>query len=151
MLGIGHELRGDDAAGLQAARRLQELASGQPDRLILETGPVPENFTGSLRRFAPDLVILVDAALMGEPAGAVRWLDWRDTGGFSSSTHSLPLSTFCDYLVSELGCEVRLLGIQPGANELDTPLSPAMVRGVQRAVEILEEILWIHPPTRAVL
>ena len=82
MLGIGHELRGDDAAGLEVARRLQALVVGQPDSLILETGPVPENFTGPLRRFAPDLVLLVDAALMGEPAGAVRWLDWKMRGVF---------------------------------------------------------------------
>ncbi len=67
ILGIGQELRGDDALGLEIARRLQKKLSGREDVLILLAGPAPENFTGALRRFAPQRVILVDAALMGEP------------------------------------------------------------------------------------
>ena len=30
------------------------------------------------------------------------------------------------FLVSELGCEVALLGIQPASNQVDAPLSPVV-------------------------
>ncbi len=135
VVGIGNELRGDDAAGLEVVRRLKKRLKGHPEQLLLiEAGPVPENFTGPLRRFQPEMVLLVDAALMGEEPGALRHLDWKEAAGFPSSSHTLPLETFAAYLVGELGCEVRLLGLQPGGDELGAPISEAMDAAVNRAV-----------------
>jgi hydrogenase 3 maturation protease len=77
ILGIGNELNGDDAAGLWCARSFAALARcgerfGNKERvLIIEAGPSPESFGGPLRRFAPDLVLLVDAAEMGERLGTI--------------------------------------------------------------------------------
>ncbi len=141
VVGIGHDLRGDDAAGVLAARRLQEYTikanigatHTSPLCLVIDAGPAPENVTGAVRRFAPDLVLLVDAADLGEPPGTVRWLDWRETSGLSASTHALPLYVLAGYLVSELGCAVALLGIQPGSTAFDAPPTPA-VRAVADAV-----------------
>ena len=112
---------------------------------MLEAGPVPENFTGPLRRFQPELVLLVDAALMGEAPGALRHLDWKEAAGFSSSSHTLPLETFASYLVGELGCEVQLLGVQPGDNDLEAPFS---ARGgcCERAVEWIEASIGLSLP-----
>jgi hydrogenase 3 maturation protease len=145
ILGIGQELRGDDALGLEIARRLQKKLSGREDVLILLAGPAPENFTGALRRFAPQRVILVDAALMGEPPGAARWLDWRAATGFSASTHSLPLSALAGYLETELGCTVQILGVQPAANALGASLSPQARQGVNAAVRLVLGALPAKP------
>jgi hypothetical protein len=57
VMGIGHELQGDDAAGVLIARHLQSLLGPSEERLILCVGPAPENCTGALRRFEPDLVL----------------------------------------------------------------------------------------------
>ena len=43
----------------------------------MEAGPAPENFTGPLRRFRPDLVLLVDAAQMDAEPGTIGWLTCR--------------------------------------------------------------------------
>ena len=137
ILGIGQELRGDDALGLEVARRLQRKLSGRGDVLVLLAGPAPENFTGMLRRFAPQRVILVDAALMGEAPGAAHWLNWREAAGFSASTHSLPLSALASYLESELGCTVQLMGIQPAANDLGASLSTQAKKGASEAVRLI--------------
>jgi hydrogenase 3 maturation protease len=141
VLGIGSELRGDDAAGIFAARLLMERLPHTEHLLVLDAGPVPENFTGPLRRFQPDLVILIDAAHMGALPGEIRWLDPQDTTGFSASTHSLPLHVFASYLAHELGCEVRLLGIQPANTGFDRELSPEVKTGVHQAVEALIQTL----------
>ena len=92
IVGIGHQLRGDDAAGVMAARALKQLYGQVPDRrlLVVDAGPAPENCTGPLRRFDPDLVILIDAAEMNEAPGTIRWLAWQETSGLSASTHTLP-------------------------------------------------------------
>ncbi len=137
ILGIGHELRGDDAAGLEVARRLQPFAAHNPHLLVIETGPVPENFTGLLRRFAPGRVILVDAVQMGEPPGTLRFLNWRDAVGLPS-THTFPLNIFADYLVSEFSCAVELLGIQPGDNAFNAPLTAEVEQAVEQASRYLQ-------------
>lgn len=132
-MGIGNELRGDDAVGVLAVRRLAELlAAAAPDWLLLvEAGPAPENFTGVLRRFAPDVVVLVDAASLGQPAGTIAWLDWQETSGLSASTHTMPPYMLARYLVHELGCQLAMLGIEPAELEFEAPLSPSGAAAVE--------------------
>ncbi len=149
-MGIGNELKGDDAAGVRVARALlrrQRAGSRGAPRpvpislLVVEAGPAPENVTGPIRRFAPDLIILVDAAEMGEPAGTVRWLSWRDTTGMSASTHALPPYMVAQFLAVELGCEVVLIGIQIGDTSLGTTISPPIRRAIRSVTQGLTTLL----------
>ncbi len=141
VLGVGHELYGDDAAGVWLAGRLAELNSTRPNLLAIQGGPAPENFTGSLRRFEPDLVLLVDAALMDLQPGQTGWLNWRDASGFSASTHTLPLHLLAAYLTEELKCEVALLGIQPAACQVGEPLSTVVQASVEEIAREISKIL----------
>jgi hydrogenase 3 maturation protease len=134
-VGVGNEQRRDDAAGVMIARRLASLSTGS--FLILEAGHAPENATGSLRRFAPDSVLLVDAAEMGEPPGTVRWVEMEDISGMSASTHTLPLSMLAEYLRLELGCEVLLLGLQPASMDYGEGLGEAMAGAVEEIVDVI--------------
>ena len=152
LVGIGQELRGDDGAGLEVGRRLLRRLrlhrragprSSGTALLVVEGGPAPENCTGLIRRFAPDLVLLVDAADMQEAPGTIRWLDWRDSTGWSASTHGLPPYMFARYIMAECGCPVALLGIQPLDNSLGAPLSPVVERAVLDVVEDLAEALQV--------
>jgi hydrogenase maturation protease HycI len=141
VVGIGHELRGDDAAGISIARGLRSWTPRWPHVLVLDAGSVPENHTGVLRRFGPDLVVLVDAAEMALPAGAVRWLSSMAAEGISASTHTLPLSMLARYLIAELRCEVALVGIQPAGTTIGSSLSPPVRRSVRRVVTALAQVL----------
>ena len=141
VLGIGHELRGDDAVGLVVAARLKTRAADCDRLLAVEGGAAPENCTGTLRRFRPNLVVLVDAAFMDAPAGAIGWLSWQDASGFSASTHTLPLHLLATYLTSELGCEVTLIGIQPAQLEIDAPLTPAVAQAAEEFCKFIMEEL----------
>jgi len=105
------------------SERPRENSSVGDDWLVVEAGLAPENFTGTLRRFQPDLVLLIDAAEMGLSPGRIACLDWREAGGWSASTHTLPLNMLSAFLVSELGCQVMVLGIQPANMGMDQPLS----------------------------
>jgi len=138
-MGVGQEFGGDDAAGILVARRL--LSAARDDVLIIEAGAAPENQTGALRKFAPDLVVFVDAAQMNAEAGTIRWRDWRDTTGISASTHTLPPYMLAQYLTAELGCEVALIGIQPMSNAFDAPPSAAVMDAVEQVVDGLSQLL----------
>src|SRR5512142_623308 len=122
VLGVGHELYGDDAVGVRLTERLREVVPAGGTILSVPGGPAPENFTGTLRKFQPDVVLLVDAALMDLQPGETGWLDWQDTTGFSASTHTLPLHLLAAYLTGELNCQVDLLGIQPSSCQVGDPL-----------------------------
>lgn len=143
VIGIGNELRGDDVAGLVLVRELRELIPAQvSDRhLIVEAGSAPENICGLLRRFKPDLVLMVDAARLDAEPGTLQWLDWPMAVGLSASTHSLPIHMVAAYLEAELGCVVELLGIQPANIAFNAPLSLPVSKAVKAAAKELAGII----------
>jgi hydrogenase 3 maturation protease len=141
LLGIGNELNGDDAAGVRVARVLRSRLAGRNRVLIIEAGLAPENFTGVLRRFSPHLVVLIDAAQMGDPPGSIRWLAWQAAGGLSASTHSQPPSTLAEFLIVEIGCQVALLGIQPASLEPGQPISPQVRSAIRQIVQSFNNLL----------
>ena len=131
-VGGGRAGRRGDGAGPALCTALQILGGSHPDRLVVDAGTAPENVTGLLRRFGPDVVVLVDAADMSRRPGAVRWLERGCTLGCSASTHTLPLEMLATYLRQSLGCDVRLLGIQPAVIGEEGPLSAPVRRTVER-------------------
>ncbi|MCL4559036.1 MAG: hydrogenase 3 maturation endopeptidase HyCI [Chloroflexi bacterium] len=144
ILGVGQELRGDDAAGVEVVRLLQERLTTSERLQVILAGPAPENFTGVLRRLQPTVILIVDVGEMGLPSGSIRWLELAETQGVSFSTHTLPPYLYGGYFASELSCQVALLCIQPEAMGVGSSLS----RSVQRAVEkIAAEIMKIADPS----
>ncbi|HMB25097.1 MAG: hydrogenase 3 maturation endopeptidase HyCI [Chloroflexota bacterium] len=140
VLGIGNLMRSDDAAGMLVARALSQCEAAD-NVLILEGGPAPENQTADLRKFAPDLVLLIDAADMGKATGAVDWISEDDIDGMSASTHSLPLSMLVKFLTLDLGCQVKLLGIQAASNEVGEVVSPEVLQAVEEVTAGLDEAI----------
>ena len=143
IVGIGNTLRSDDAAGMLAAHSLsQQACAADTDHiLVLEASHAPENNTGELRNFAPDLVLLIDAADMGKQPGAIEWISEDDIDGMSASTHSLPLSMLTKYLTLELNCKVMLLGIQIVSNEVGETVHPRVLQAVEEVVNGLDEAI----------
>jgi hydrogenase 3 maturation protease len=132
VLGVGNELNGDDGAGVRVVRALAACLAATPGLLLIDGGVAPENYTGPLRRFRPDLIVEIDAAHQDQPPGTLAWIDWREADGMSASTHTLPPSVLAAYLTSELGCQIALIGVQPASLEMGHPLSPAVAAAVDR-------------------
>ena len=141
ILGVGNPLRSDDAAGVRVARALAQRAwAADTGRiLIIEAGSAPENRTGELRTFAPDIVLFIDAAEMGEQPGTIRWVPEESIDGMSASTHSLPLSMVAHYLRLELSCAVGFLGIQADSNDVGERVSAEVLRAVDQVVDALDQ------------
>jgi hydrogenase 3 maturation protease len=123
------------------ARRLsqRECAANSDQLFICEAGHAPENKTAEVRKFTPDLVLLIDAANMGKAPGSVEWISEEDIDGMSASTHSLPLSMLVKYLKLDLGCEVNVLGIQAASNDVGETVSAEVLQAVEEVVNGLEE------------
>ena len=131
VLGAGSVLCGDDAAGMLVVELLQAGAGENEALLALPGSTAPENFTGVLRDYQPDLLLLVDAAFMEGELGEIRFLDAADIKGINFSTHMLPLSVLVDYLRQETAAQVAVIGIQPGAMDFDSEPSEEIRRSCQ--------------------
>lgn len=139
IVGIGNPLRSDDAVGCLIARQLMQspFLRDRETILVLDAGHAPENRTADLRRFAPDTVLLIDAAQMGELPGAIRWIEVDELDGMSASTHTLPLGMLAKYLTLELQCRIALLGIQPRSNDVGEGVSEEVLQAVNEITEYL--------------
>lgn len=146
--GVGSDVRNDDAIGSLVARDvitgLHREASARgiiPARivenelielrnvLIIDTCVVPEQFITTIHEFNPDLVIILDAAVMaGETMpGDIFFVNESELDGTTFSTHTLPLRQFIEVLQA-LGTAAtfRIVGIQPANLDHGEVLSPAV-------------------------
>jgi hydrogenase 3 maturation protease len=140
VVGVGSEMRGDDAAGIEVIKRLRK-ASKSKNVLLIEGGVVPENLTSKIRRFGPSHVIFIDAADFGARPGEVIIAEPEAITGQSISTHTMPLSILASYLRKRTGAKIALLGIQPENAIVGERMSKSVRVSVGKVVEILLEKL----------
>jgi hydrogenase 3 maturation protease len=143
VLGIGNRLGGDDAAGTCVVDMLNQRRHGAktllPTEIIaIDAGTAPESYTSVIRRHRPDLLILVDAADMGLPPGALRTITPEKISILSLSTHYMPLSMFIAY-VEEFCGKVLLVGVQPERTDTGSGISKAVHKSVKRLAEAILE------------
>lgn len=146
LLGVGSELRGDDAAGLIVIRELDRLVSEGPAFRVLayeghEGSSAPENMTGAISFFKPTHILVVDAADIGLAVGECRKVELCDISNTSFSTHSLPLKVIMDYLERATGASLVVLGMQPASLGFDTPLTNGMKTGVEKLSKALYTVM----------
>jgi hydrogenase 3 maturation protease len=72
LLGVGSELCGDDAAGIMVARRLKSSCRKKSGIAVFFGFSAPENLTGPIKKFAPERLIIVDAASFKSKPGAIK-------------------------------------------------------------------------------
>ena len=113
ILGVGNELKSDDGVGPFIIKNLM-AENIESDRLLLiDSGTVPENFTGKIRKENPSHVIIVDSCLMGCRPGDIRIVDKDDFTNIGISTHSMSLSYFVKYLERDTDFKIIFVGIEP--------------------------------------
>lgn len=140
VLGIGNELRGDDAAGLRVAEKLQqELESSSV--LIVPAGSVPENFSLDVKDFGPDHIILIDSVDLGNDPGSVFKIDPSDISNPSLSTHSISLEKIIGYWKDNTNANIIFLGIQPKRLGFDSGFSEEVENSVEKIFEYLLKCL----------
>jgi len=126
---VGNALMGDDGAGPLLAELLERAPA--PGWDVIDGGATPENVMHHVRAAAPERLLLVDAAQMGLPGGAIRVIDPQLVAEqFLIDTHAIPL----DYLIASLEesvGEVVFVGIQPARVAFYEDMTPAVRAGVE--------------------
>lgn len=137
ILGAGSELCGDDAAGMLLIEELRTRPLDKERVLLLAGSTAPENFTGPIRDYAPELLLLVDAAHIGGRVGDIALIEDRAIRGLDFSTHMLPFGVMLDYISQETGAEVAVVGIQPGNTEFATAPAPEIIAAVRNLADLI--------------
>jgi len=152
VLGIGNEIRADDAVGTYAARMLCRAFTQIRLRvpcLAFPGGAAPENFIGPTLEFDPTHIVLVDAMDWGAPVGSVSSVDPASLGGVSLSSHSMPLGVLRDYLVRSGCAKLLVLGVQPSTIELGRDMSREVRSSGRRIVRAILRTLGAGVGPRA--
>ncbi|MGM0404845.1 MAG: hydrogenase maturation peptidase HycI [Thermoplasmatota archaeon] len=136
IMGVGNDIRGDDAVGELIAREFEK-----PGWETVDCGSVPENHIIMVEEGNYDLVLIIDAASMGLEPGEIRIVPREKLGVFTMSTHALPLSLVMDYLEDKVG-EVVLIGIQPKDMSLKEGITPEIEEAKDRLLKILNSESW---------
>lgn len=127
-LGIGSELKRDDAVGLAVVDKLSAFVE-DPSIAIINCHDVPENFTGYLKRFKATCIVLIDATDFGGLPGEARLFQLDAVMGSAVVTHKASLDVFGAYLRLETGAtSVFLVGIQPASCDVGDELSSAVAK-----------------------
>jgi hydrogenase maturation protease HycI len=145
VLGVGNPDKGDDGAGPLCLELLKQAlpADVEARLLIIDGREVPESQTGPIRRFGPDLTVIVDAAVGGHAPGTVFVVGKDGISDNEVSTHRISLLYLVRYLEESIGSRVLVVGIEPVTLAEGAPMTPA----VARAVETLSEFLADSLPT----
>ena len=143
VLGVGSTLRADDGAGMYIVGRLIETFSQEKCAGLLfclgETAP--ENFSGAIKDFRPDHILVFDAADVGKTPGEVFEIDPDCIGGQTFSSHMLPLRLMLNYLADETGAGVTFVGIQYQSLEFDGEMTPCVRTSADSLVSAAESFI----------
>lgn len=132
LIGLGNPDRGDDGVGLLVAR---DFPSEEMD-VCLARGEATELLALLQGRKE---VYLVDCVRSGAPPGTLHRFQGELPRTSNASTHGMGLSEAVG-LARVLGClpeKLVVLGIEGLAFEPGTPVSPAVLQAVPRAVQAL--------------
>ena len=139
IMGVGNPMRRDDALGLELVRALRGRV---PDQVVLlECGPVPENFLGHAIRAGPTHVLMVDAALIGGKPGQARLIGPEEAKGMTISTHKLPPRLLADLIRRSTRAKVAILAVRPADVGLGEGLSPEVQEAIARLADLISEVL----------
>lgn len=131
-LGVGSPLKSDDNAGNRIVALLEERLPAGPEReyRFYQGESAPENFTGAIRAFNPECLLIFDAAELKKTPGSFALIAPEKIDGIGFASHVLPLKIICNYLSSAVDGRIFLIGVQPQTLEFGENLSPAVAGAI---------------------
>jgi hydrogenase 3 maturation protease len=135
VIGMGNELRADDAVGLHVVRLLKPFTHEKLK--VFEGHMTPEAYIGPACASHPTHVLIVDAAELGQKPGAWQVLSKNNVEQGLFTTHTIPAVEIAAEIQRRCSAAVVFVGIQPKSRDISLGLS----RECQKAAEEISEII----------
>jgi len=129
-VGLGNELRADDAAGLILVERIKSQKEFRNSHFIV-AGRNPENHLQTILNYNPDIIVFIDAAEWNGPSGDIKIFNDEEIDQTEFSTHTFSIRMIKDYLLNQQQMNFLFIGIQP----LRTNYNQGLSEPVQIAIE----------------
>jgi hydrogenase maturation protease len=145
ILGLGNVLLTDEAAGVAVLKALEPTAAANPSLMLLDGGTLSFTLAGPIADASR--LIVVDAAVMDEPAGSVRVFEGvamdDQLSRNAKSVHEVSLADLMDIarLTDSMPRQRALVGIEPERVDWGETLTPAVAAAVPRAVAEITTLL----------
>ena len=122
VIGMGNELRTDDAVGIEVARRLKQKMNAR--LTVFDGSMLPDVFIRPACAVRPSHLLIIDAAELHGHPGEWRLLSKEeiDTGLFT--THAIPATEIAAEIQRRCHAKAAFLGIQPKSRGVGLHLSP---------------------------
>jgi len=133
ILGIGNELKGDDAVGPLICRQLL----GKTCAEVIDAGTVPENYIQKIVSVNPETLIVLDAIDFGASPGTIRLFQPKQLNSIVISTHTLSPRLFVELITGQIDPDVLFIGIQPAQVKLGEPLSDQIRQAAENVLHAL--------------
>ena len=142
IIGIGNFDRSDDYSGIAVIEKLEKTTFSDKIQII-NSGPVPEAFTGKIKEFKPDLLVVIDAAEMAETPGTIRIFTEKDVNdAYMVTPHKVSMTMYTKYLRYFLeNLDAIFIGIQPASLTYAEPMTAKIVKSVDFISNVLTELL----------
>lgn len=143
IIGIGNKLRGDDAAGLLAIKKIRELAP-EGIELIENNGDGAELINKWAGR---DNVILIDAVVSGSPPGTIHKFSAPGplvpSEMFKFSTHlfTVPQAIYLSASLGNLPKQLTIYGIEAKSLDYGSRLSDEVEIAINNIVQFVNQII----------
>lgn len=134
LLTIGNTFRGDDGVGYAIGEAVRDKSGWE----VFHGEDCPENQINLIRKFAPDIVLIVDAVL-GLDVGDVQFLDVEEDEIQTFSTHTIPVQYLIQFLKDFCGSVVFLgVGVDGGMiKNIEPGLSDSAKNAAVKAEEMI--------------
>ena len=142
IMGIGNFDRADDYSGIAIIENLEKIDFSENIKII-NSGPVPEAFTGVIKDFEPDVLVIVDAAMMDEKPGKIRVFSEKDVDdAYMVTPHKVSMTMYMKYLRHYLkDIKGVFIGVQPFSLSYMEEMSPQVKDSVDFISEYLTKLL----------
>lgn len=139
LMGVGNDLRGDDACGVMLGERLEQHVACP----VFVTFDLPEDYAVKAADLRPELVLILDAADFGGEPGQVRLIRAQDIPPTPGVTHRPSLEMVARFLELDAGADTWVLGVQPDMTRvgLGDEMGVPMRRAVDALATMLTELL----------
>ena len=128
-VGLGNELRGDDAAGLLFLERLKVKPEFCKSHLI-KAGTNPENHLQKILDSGAEVVVFIDAARSGVKPGTIGWIDPEKVNSVNISTHAFSIKMVEEFLEKYHPFKFMYLGIEPLTTKLGENVSLEILKNI---------------------
>jgi hydrogenase 3 maturation protease len=139
IIGMGNELRSDDAIGLLVVRLLKPYSHHRLQ--VFEGHMTPDVFIAPACAAHPTHLLIVDAAELHKNPGAWQVLFPKEVEEGLFTTHAIPAIDVAAEIQRRCGAKVAFLGIQPKTRDISLSQSKECVRTAEEITGIIRRII----------